>query len=208
MATTVNKLLSSVGLDTKRLRTVKWEQALDSSSVGIYFISTSSNPDTNSNLFDEAPIDDNILKIWISKVPTIKVDRRPATIADLRQRLNSFWLADENIIYIGQTESSNGLRGRVNQYYRTELGERKPHAGGHWIKTLKILNQLSVHYIPTLNPRQTEEEILRKFISQVSNTALNNLFDSDLPLPFANLELERGNRKNHGISNSKLALRG
>src|ERR1051325_1520328 len=104
MPTTVNKLLSSVGLDTKQLKTVKWEQTLDSSSVVIYFISTSENPDTNSNLFKEAPIDNSILKFWISKVPTLKVDRRPAVIADLRRRLNSFWLPDESIIYIGQTE--------------------------------------------------------------------------------------------------------
>jgi hypothetical protein len=122
----------------------------------------------------------------------------------MRQRLNSFWLPDENIIYIGQTESKSGLKGRVRQYYNTELGERKPHAGGHWIKTLNVLNQLFVHYIPTQNPIPTEEKILRAFVSQVSKSTLDNLHDKTLPIPFANLELEKGNRKNHGVSKSKL----
>ena len=45
---------------------------------------------------------------------------------------------------------------------------------------------------------------MRQFISQVSESTLKCLFDPNLPLPFANLELERGNRKNHGIAKSKL----
>ncbi len=203
MATTINKLLTSVGLDLKRVKTSMWGESLDSSSIGIYFVSTSSSPATNSNLFNEAPIDDNILKFWINKVPTIQVDNKPTNIADLRQRLSSFWLRDESIVYIGQTESRKGLRGRINQYYNTEIGDRKPHAGGHWIKTLKNLNQLYIHYISTHNALLTEKKIMREFIAQVSKTTLDNLFDRRLPLPFANLELEKGNRKNHGISKSK-----
>jgi hypothetical protein len=76
-------------MDTTQLRTVKWGQTLDSSSNGIYIISTSSNPRLNSNLFDKAPIDESILKLWISKVKTIQVDGKPnPTIAELKQRLN------------------------------------------------------------------------------------------------------------------------
>jgi hypothetical protein len=177
---------------------------LESTSIGIYFISTSKDPNSVSQLFENAPIDENILKFWINKVRTIQVDGVPATVQNLKKRLESFWLPDENIIYIGQTESGRGLKGRVYQYYNTELGERKPHAGGHWIKTLKILNQLYVHYIPCQKPEEKEKEIMRIFVSQVSEETKAKLYDSYLPLPFANLELERGNRKNHGISKSKL----
>jgi hypothetical protein len=122
----------------------------------------------------------------------------------LRDRLNQFWLSDESILYIGQTESSKGIKGRVSQYYRTELGERRPHAGGHLLKTLSILNQLFVHYFPDNTPILTEENLLRTFVKHVSKQTLTNLWDKNLPLPFANLELEKGNIKNHGISKSKL----
>ena len=205
MPISVNDLLTTVEKDVTHLRTVRWGQALDSSSKGIYFISTSSNPSLNINLFDKAPIDESILKFWISKVKTIQIDGKlNPTIAELKQRLNAFWLPDENIIYIGQTESSGGLRGRINQYYNTELGERKPHAGGHWIKTLKTLNELFVHYIPSQNAEFIEKKIMNNFVSQVSTRTKELLFDPNLAIPFANLELEQGNRKRHGISKSKL----
>lgn len=205
MATTINNLLINTGLDPRQLKTVKWGQPLVSSSIGIYIISTSGQPDKNSNLYDQAPIDDNILRFWLSKVPTFQIDKAPnPTLIELKNRLSGFWFPDENIVYIGQTESGGGLRSRVNQYYRTELGERKPHAGGHWIKTLKILNQLYVHYIDDKTPAETEEKLLHAFVKQVSDTTKKNLIDPLLPIPFANLELEKGNRKQHGISKSKL----
>jgi hypothetical protein len=206
MPISVKNLLATVEMDSACLRTVRWGQALDSSSNGIYFISTSSNPSLNTSLYDKAPVDERALKFWISKVKTIEIDGKSSpTVAELEQRLNAFWLPDENIIYVGQTESSNGLRGRVNQYYNTEIGERKPHAGGHWIKTLKTLNELFVHYIPSQNVEIIEKRIMNNFVSQVSKQTREKLFDPHLPLPFANLELERGKRKNHGISKSKVA---
>ncbi|MCE1202905.1 MAG: hypothetical protein LWX09_12500 [Bacteroidia bacterium] len=204
MPTSINQLVNSVGLDPSRLRNSKWGHEIESTSIGIYIVSTSKDPGSISPLFKKAPIDENILKFWINKVRTIQVDGVPATVQNLKKRLESFWLPDENIIYIGQTDSKRGIKGRVNEYYNTELGERKPHAGGHWIKTLKILNQLFVHYIPCHNPEEIEKEILRIFVSQVSEENKANLYDSSLPLPFANLELERGTRKNHSISKSKL----
>ncbi|MDP3684348.1 MAG: hypothetical protein Q8S01_10485, partial [Ignavibacteria bacterium] len=161
MATTINDLLNAAGLEQGRLKTAKWGQRLDSNSIGIYIISTCGEPDKNSNLYDQAPIDENILRFWLSKVPTFQIDKAAnPTLYDLKKRLSGFWFPDENIVYIGQTESGGGLRSRVNQYYRTELGERKPHAGGHWIKTLKILNQLFVHYIDDKTPTTTEEKLL------------------------------------------------
>lgn len=204
MPSSITQLIKAVGLDPSRLRNAKWDYEVESSSIGIYLISTSKDPNALTPLFETAPIDDNMLRFWINKVRTIKIDGEPATIQSLKNRLESFWLPDENIIYIGQTESGKGLKGRINQYYNTELGERKPHAGGHWIKTLKILNQLYVHYISCNYPDEKEKEIMRIFVSQVSQITKDHLFDPYLPLPFANLELEKGNRKNHGISKSKL----
>lgn len=205
MPISVTDLLKQIGISSIELKTVRWGNNPTSSKVGIYIISTSQNPKANDNLFSSAPIDNNILKFWLNKVAELQIDgKSSSTVSQLRDRLNQFWLPDENILYIGKTESSKGIRGRVSQYYRTELGERKPHAGGHLLKTLSILNQLFVHYFPDNTPTMTEENLLRAFVKQVSNHTLTNLKDKNLPLPFANLELEKGNRKNHGISKSKL----
>lgn len=204
MPTTINDLLKSIRLDPKKLKTVKWQQPLDSSSMGIYIVSTSESPNKNNTIFDKAPIDDKALALWLDRVESLEVDNKKPSIAILKDRLSSFWLRDENIIYIGQTESNKGLKGRVAQFYNTDLGERKPHAGGHWIKTLLILENLYVHYLPDNQPTITEEKLLIEFGRQISQDSKSGLFDQSILLPFANLELEKGNRKKHGISNSKL----
>jgi len=205
MPSTIDELLIKSQLDKSSCKTVRWGIPLETNSVGIYFVSTARERDTIGNLFNTAPIDNNILKFWIDKVPTIEIDGvKVSNSSELRKRLSSFWLPDENIIYIGQSES--GLKKRVRQFYNTELGERRPHAGGHWIKTLSILKDMYVHYLPISNPRDHEEIILRHFIANVSDETRKIIRDPILPLPFANLELEKGNRKIHGIGKSKLEV--
>jgi hypothetical protein len=120
----------------------------------------------------------------------------------LHNRLQSYWLPDENILYIGQTE--NNLRQRIQQFYKTELGQSKPHAGGHWIKTLTILPQTSVHYLSTTNSVEIEEQLLTLFSASVSLTSKQFLDDPGCALPFGNLQLNRSRRKKHGIKKSKL----
>ena len=205
MPLSIADLITKTGLIADGLETVRWGHTPTSSKVGIYIVSTSQNPTINDNLFESIPINNNILEFWLNKVKTLQLDGNTSpTVSQLRDRLNKFWLPDESILYIGQTECSKGIKRRVSQYYRTELGERKPHAGGHWIKTLSILNELFVHYFPDNTPTQTEKNLLRTFVGQVSEQTLVNLRDRNLPIPFANLELEKGNIKNHGISKSKI----
>lgn len=62
-------------------------------------------------------------------------------------RFRAFWPGDEVVAYIGLAGTS--LRKRVGRYYRTPLGARRPHAGGWWLKTLTVLDDLWVHYAAT-----------------------------------------------------------
>lgn len=205
MPISIIDLINETGLKVNGLETVRWGNIPKSSNTGIYIVSTSQSPKLNNNLCTSAPISNEILKFWLNKVKTLQIDGEISpTVSQLRDRLNQFWLPDESILYIGQTESSKGIKGRVMQYYKTELGERKPHAGGHWIKTLIKLDQLFVHYFPDRTPAKTEENLLLTFVNQVSKRTIENLRDKNLPIPFANLELVKGNRKNHGILKSKL----
>ena len=207
MPSTIKSLIESVGLDINKLKHCKWGETLDTDNQGIYFISTSLKIDTIENTYNQAPISQNILKDWIAKVKTIEIEGiKEINSLKLFNCLNKFWLPDENILYIGQTECKAGLKKRLSQYYRTDLGERKPHAGGHWIKTLLNLYDLYVHYVPTTSSLILEKEILKKFVNHVSLHTLSIIGDSELPLPFANLEIDKGNRKKHGICRSKLSF--
>jgi hypothetical protein len=129
------------------------------------------------------------------------MDGQRPTEFDLSRRLASFWLPDETVLYIGLAGTS--LRSRINQYYRTPLGARRPHAGGWFLKTLSILPELFVHFARTTTPKESEGRLLGAFVQGISASTRSSLFDSQHPFPFANLEWPAGIRKLHGITGAK-----
>lgn len=142
---------------------------------------------------------------WIARVPTLLLDGQRPDAATVVARLQSFWLEDEAIVYIGKATS---LSNRVGQYYRTPLGDRKPHAGGHWIQTLFALDGLTVHYAEVLDrdPEAAEHDMMRTFYEGVSPASRGRHPQPGLALPFANLE-GPGGRRAHGLRGTKLAGR-
>lgn len=201
MPSTIQSLFSAVGIT--RYNRIKWGSNFIANGMGVYVVSLSSDDNLNNNLLNTAPVDEGIVKFWIDKVNTITLDGiNPPKVEDLTTRLKEFWLPDESILYIGMTGSK--LSRRVAQYYSTELGERKPHAGGHWIKTLSNISELFVYYAECNLSGDVEDNLIAEFIRNVSEESKNNLRDSIHPFPFANLEYPKGTRKNHGIEKSKL----
>jgi len=200
MPSNVSHLLSSVGLKVNGQ--VNWGHDINENRPGVYLVSISSNPDENRSQFKRAPIDEEVLAKWIAKVPTLKVDGKETLPNILRERLSSFWLPDENVVYIGKAGTS--IKKRVKQYYQTDLGEPRPHAGGHWLKTLSILSELTVYWAVTGKPEDIEGMLIAEFIRNVSESTKHLLFDPERPFPFANLEYPKGTRKRHGITGARL----
>jgi hypothetical protein len=119
-------------------------------------------------------------------------------------RLGLYWLPDEAIVYIGKATS---LYSRVGGYYSTLLGDKRPHAGGHWIKTLTNLASLTVHYTEICdgrNPEDVEKAMMFAFAKGVVGTTKTNHPQPSLMIPFANLEIKGFGRRNHGIRNPVL----
>ena len=150
-----------------------------------------------------APLDPGAITRWRRRVPTITVDGTRATAEALAQRLASFWIPSATVLYIGQ--ASGTVHGRVGDYYRTPLGDRSPHAGGHWIKTLSVLTDCLVWSAATVNFGRVEEDLIDDFARTVPTAERRALHDPFLVLPFANLQDGRRVRKAHGIGGSKLA---
>jgi hypothetical protein len=132
------------------------------------------------------------------------MDGRRPTVQALRNRLQSFWLADESILYVGKATS---LDSRVDSYYRSKIGRRSPHRGGMWLKTLAILESLWIHWCPTPDqePATVESSLLAMFMARVSpgSRSLYPVADRQRPLPFANLEWQSGGKKYvraHGLT--------
>ena len=200
MPTTVLQLLQSANLTLTGQ--VRWGEKVPSQSAGVYVVSLSADPTSNAGIRENAPLSLERVQFWIKRAPTIELDgaRNPKP-EEITNRLSRFWLPDENIVYIGMTTAK--LADRVGQYYTTKLGDRRPHAGGHWIKTLSNLDELYVYCTECSMPNKVEGKMMETFKSGVSEATLSRLWDQDNPFPFANLEYPRGHRKKHGIGKSK-----
>ena len=197
MPISVNSLLGKENI--KATGCVKWGEEIPSTEPGIYIVSTSSSEYSTGHMYD-APISNEIVAKWISSVNSIRIDMKYPSTEELTERLSHFWLPDESILYIGKAGRS--IRKRVRQYYRTELGQCRPHAGGHWVKTLSILNDLFIYWVDIAEPEEMELQLLNSFKAQVSAGTLESLYDPNLPLPFANRQLKNGQVKRHGITGS------
>lgn len=197
---TVTALFREVAL--RIIGTVPWGTPISSRACGVYAVSLSQDPNRSAGLHAQAPIDRCSVHQWISRVPTIELDKSKATVEAIIQRLSKFWIPDESILYIGK---ATPLRSRIKAYYATPLGDRGPHAGGHWIKTLSILHETFLHFAEVVDCERSEADLLRTFVARVSEATRQRV--GDPPLPFANLELPEGKRKQrkrHGIGKCKL----
>jgi hypothetical protein len=194
MPTCVSDLLSNVGLEV--MGQVKWGEKIGRNQEGIYIVAITHDPNKIVCL-EDSPISNQKVNEWINAVNTLRLDRERPTSTKLSTRLSEFWLPDETILYIGK--ASRSINKRVNQYYRTRLGQKSPHAGGHWLKILSILNDLNVYWCECSNSNEMEDKLLNNFMKRVSKSTLSILSDPEHPFPFANLEYPKGTRKSHGI---------
>ena len=140
---------------------------------------------------------------WIERVETLRLDGERPTSRALAARLASFWLPSQTILYVGATDASIGRR--VTAIARTELGDRRPHAGGHWLKTLRSLDAVRVWWAPTDATEEYEDALLAAFGEGIPEADLAALPDRTVVLPWANLRTATGERKVTGLSGSLIA---
>lgn len=180
---------------------VRWGQTVPETGPGVYVAALTEQVESGAGFLAVAPLSTPALETWLEARPELQLDGKRPTVAELAARIASFWLPDEVILYIGLAGSS--LQSRVRQYFQTPLGARRPHAGGHFLKTLANLGDLYIHWAPTNDPNRAEGAMLAAFCSAVSETARIQLFDPKHPFPFANLEWPAGTRKRHGLTGTK-----
>jgi hypothetical protein len=203
MATTVKQIFNKFGIH--EFKKVKWGTTFNELKQGIYIVSTSDNPNLHLGICQTPQVNQNQINLWISKLPNFLIDNVQVDSKSLINRLNSFWLPDESILYIGKAPSrkdGNGISNRVIEYFNTIIGNGGPHSGGQWIKILKQLDSFTVYYAECNDPADVENRMLEFFMKNVSEETKSLLFDKNLPLPFANIKF-KGNKK-HGIRNQRL----
>jgi transcription elongation factor GreA len=186
-------LIRSVGLMADG--PVLWGRQVASRTPGVYLVEL---PEPSA----EYPPDMNAIRAWLERVPSLLLDGARPTPHELAARLAGFWVPNESVVYIGKSNASLG--GRVTAFDRTPLGDRRPYAGGHWLKTLRVLDQLRIWWAETDAPEEYEDALLTAFADSVPEESTRRLPDASLVLPFANLETATGEQKAHGITGSLL----
>ncbi len=179
------QLMTTIGLAVEGQ--TAWGVAPPSTNPGVYMISLSGHDDRNEAARPAAPVCKQAVAHWLARVPKLELDGKTGPPAsELVACLQGFWLPDESILYIGKATS---LAHRLNQFFRHKLGNRSPHAGGHWIKTLACLDTLHVHYCTcgsVAEAEAAETRALDAFAGQVSSTSRAALVGVKVPIPFAN----------------------
>jgi len=188
----IRALFAAVGLVPSE--PIPWGVDLPTNKAGVYVVSLTPDPDVLTGTFRVAPISLTRIDDWLSRQPGVSLDGERTKAAALAQRLSESWLPDEVVLYVGK---ATNLRRRVRQFRETKLGEKKPHAGGYFLKTLELCpppgsgeeteTRLWVFYATAEEPERTEARMLAFFCAGSGYR---------LPaLPFANLQY----RKPHGI---------
>lgn len=200
MPITVKELVEKAGLNPMALKKVKWGTPVKTQEEGVYIVSLSSNPDENITMklprFNIA-----LLKEWIEKREYFILEGIKCHVDDVYSitgRLSEFWIPNENILYIGKTSN---LHKRIKAFYNHKVGNRSPHAGGHWIKVLQNIEELFLYYIECDNCIGVEKKMFSVFGRQISKESRQMLFDKNILLPFANIKNEYGKNKDYRIDN-------
>jgi transcription elongation factor GreA len=150
-----------------------------------------------------APIELTRVGKWVERVDTLRLDGEVPTSKALAARLASFWLPSQTVLYIGASDVS--IARRVAAIGRTELGDRRPAAGGHWLKTLRSLDGFTVWWAATEATEEYEDALLAAFAAGVPGSDVAGLPDRTVVLPWANLRRPTGERKATGLTGSLIA---
>ncbi len=150
-----------------------------------------------------APIELTRVGKWIERVEGLRLDGEPVTSRALATRMGAFWLPSQSILYVGSSTAS--IARRISAMVATELGDRKPASGGHWLKTLRSLEGVRIWWAATTATEEYEDALLAAFAEGVSVHDLAGLPDREVVLPWANLRRPDGTRKPTGLSGSLIA---
>jgi hypothetical protein len=199
MPSTVAQVFSGAGLTPSGV--MPWGQLVPERGPGVYAVALTNHVDRVAASGSRCPLSARAITELLRARPELRLDGSRPSLEQLSQRLSALWLPDETVLYIGLAGKS--VQSRVSTYYRTPLGARRPHAGGWPLKALSVLPDLSVFFAPCDDPDAAELQMLDAFIGQVSPASRATLHDPDLPVPFANLQRDKGQRKLHGITGAR-----
>ena len=187
-------LIRSLGLDVDG--PARWGSLPPSQAPGIFVVETDAP-------LAEAPMDLAAVRRWLERVPDLRLDGERPTPNLLASRLASFWISGQSLLFVGRTGKS--LAGRVAALYGTELGHRRPHSGGHWLRTLQDPSRLRLWWALTDAHEEYEDALLVAFADALPAGATSRRLEGHAVLPWANVGSDPGSALETGLTGSLLS---
>lgn len=129
----------------------RWGTPVASQAAGLFVVELPSAPAA-------APLDASAIRRWLERVPTLSLDGKRPTVAELSRALGNQWLAGQPVLYVGRSAKSIGAR--LAGMYATPLGDTKPNGNGHWLKTLANPGEVRVWWSETPAHEEYEDALL------------------------------------------------
>lgn len=158
---------------------VAWGRPVAGSAPGVFIVELPAPQ-------PKVSIDPDAIRDWLGRAPSLRLDGKRPSVAELQSRLASFWLPDQAILFIGSSQKSVGAR--LAGMYKTPLGERRPQPTGYWLKTLHDINKTRIWWAPASDPELYEDTLLEAFIKTAG------------ALPYAVLVRPGGQGRDHGLT--------
>ena len=174
---------------------VAWGRPAKQAGAGVYIVEY-------AEPVERVHLDLAVMGKWLERVPDLRLDGVRPTSRDLLNRMVSFWLPTQQVIYIaGETKS---IGGRLNAIAKTVPGDRKPSSAALWLHFLHDTASVRTWWAETDAPEETELLLLEAFAEGVPAADRAALADPKVVLPWAVLRSPDGTRKATGITNPLL----
>jgi transcription elongation factor GreA len=171
-----------------------WGRPLPARGPGVYLVELPEPLET-------APIELTRVGKWLERRPELRLDGARPTSRGVLGRLASLWLPGATVLYAGATSGSLG--GRVLALTRHVLGDRVPHADGHWLHALTGLDRLRLWWSETDAAEEALDAVLDAFAqAEARRPTAPDRPPGALLLPWAVTRRPTGERQPHGISGS------
>ena len=168
-----------------------WGRPIAAQGPGVYVVEMPSPPDS-------APLELATVGKWLERATDLRLDGRRPTSRELRDRLASFWLPGQPVLFVGSSAGSVG--GRVLALERTIPGARRPFAAGVWLNLLQGLDRCRIWWASTDAPDEYEDALLDAFAGTLSPGAAAATPQPDLVMPWGVLRRPTGERRAHGLT--------
>ncbi len=168
-----------------------WGRPIAAQGPGVYVVELPSPP-------DNAPLELATVGKWLERATNLRLDGRRPTSRELRDRLASFWLPGQPVLFVGSSAGSVG--GRVLALERTVPGARRPFAAGVWLNLLQGLDRARIWWASTDAPDEYEDALLEAFAASLPPGAAAATPQPDLVMPWGVLRRPTGERRAHGLT--------